>query len=117
MTAASRKLGISGEAAAAQWYLDRGFQVVAQNWRAGRQGEIDLIARKGSLCAICEVKTRTSSAFGTAAESVTAVKQRKLRTLAAAWLAAREEPGWLDVRFDVACVDSTGAVDMIEAAF
>lgn len=111
-------LGGRGEDAAAAWYEAHGYEVVARNWRAGRRGEIDVIAVLGKVCAVCEVKTRSSDAFGTAAEAVTPEKQRRLRRLAAAWLAARPAgAGWVDVRFDVAAVDRHGQVEMIEAAF
>jgi putative endonuclease len=73
----------------------------------------------------CEVKTRSSDRFGVPAEAVTGTKQRRLRTLAARFLA--EHPGaavagsgrrgrWRGIRFDVAAVVG-GRVDVIEAAF
>ncbi|HET7713032.1 MAG TPA: YraN family protein, partial [Patescibacteria group bacterium] len=33
-----------GEEAAAKWYIDQGYQILARNWRCG-DGELDLIAR------------------------------------------------------------------------
>jgi len=67
----------------------------------------------------CEVKTRTSDRFGLPAEAVTAAKQRRLRTLAARFLA--EHPLGVgaaagSIRFDVVAVTGS-AVDVIEAAF
>lgn len=75
---------------------------MARNVRADRV-EIDLIARRGRLLAIVEVKTRRSERFGSAAESVDARKQRRLRRGAAAWLAGRpsEARGVERVRFDL----------------
>ena len=109
--------GAAGEDAVAAWYTQRGYSVVARNWRAGRSGEIDIVARIGQVCAICEVKTRSSAAFGSGFEAVTNDKQRRLRRLAAAWLAAQDQREWLDVRFDVAAVDAAGVVEVLEAAF
>jgi len=108
-------LGAAGEAAAAAWYQARGYRVVERNWRCP-EGELDLVLRRGRLLVVCEVKTRSSDRFGTAAEAVTATKQRKLRQVAAAYLAARS-PRFAQLRFDVAAVDRTGRVDVIEAAF
>jgi putative endonuclease len=88
--------------------------VVARNWRS-RSGEIDLIARRGRLLVVCEVKTRSSTAYGSPAEAVTPVKRRRLRRLAAEWLAASGTRG-VDVRFDVAAVLGE-AVEVVEAAF
>ena len=52
-----------------------GYEVLDRNWRV-REGELDLIARRGSTIVFCEVKTRRSDAFGSPAEAVTARKQR-----------------------------------------
>lgn len=75
----------------------------------------------------CEVKTRSSAAYGQPFEAVTVAKQRRLRRLAVEWL--RDHPGAgagpgsgrgvggvPEVRFDVASVLG-GVVEVIEAAF
>jgi putative endonuclease len=108
-------LGASGEAAAAAWYEARGYTVLDRNWRCP-DGELDLVlASPAGTVVFCEVKTRTSDAFGLPAEAVTATKQRKLRQLAARWLAdgPRRARG---LRFDVASV-LAGTVEVIEEAF
>jgi len=113
-----RRLGSTGEAAAAAWYEARGYQIVDRNWRV-RGGEIDLVVRSGRTIVFCEVKTRTSDRFGIPAEAVTVSKQRRLRTLAAQWLAAHPGLGG-EVRFDVASVTparETPTVTVLEAAF
>ena len=111
-------LGRAGEDIAATWYEDHGYEVLERNWRR-REGEVDLIVRKGRTVAFCEVKTRTSDAYGTGAESVLPAKQHRIRRLASRWLAeltpASGRP-LVDLRFDV--VDITaGEVDVIEDAF
>jgi putative endonuclease len=114
-----RRLGSRGEQLTADWYVTRGYRVVARNWRC-REGEIDLVVEGERDLVFCEVKTRTSDRFGMAAEAVTLAKQRRLRVLAARYLAER---GGSDgtgrrrgIRFDVAAV-SGGRVEVIEAAF
>jgi len=114
VTKARNHLGAWGEALVADWYLSQGFEVLARNWR-GAAGELDLVVRRGSTVVFCEVKTRSTTAFGTPAEAVSKAKQARLRTLALAWL-AEAQPRVAELRFDVGCV-LAGEVDVIEAAF
>jgi putative endonuclease len=103
---ARRDLGRRGEEAAARWYREAGYEIVARNWRCA-EGEIDLVVidRARSQAVICEVKTRSSSAFGSPAEAVTTAKQRRLRRLAVRWLAERTGGSSIrSVRFDVVAV-------------
>ncbi len=114
MTSARQALGSSGEDAAAAWYVANGYQVVARNWRC-RLGELDLVVRRGRTVVFCEVKSRTSVAFGAPVEAVTRTKQVRLRALAARWL---EESTWAaaEIRFDVASV-LAGRLEVLEGAF
>ena len=114
MTKARKALGASGEDQVAAWYEANGYVIEARNWRC-RQGELDLVARRGRMIVFCEVKTRSSSAFGAPVEAVTRTKQARLRVLASRWLeeapiAARE------IRFDVASV-LAGEIEVLEGAF
>ena len=114
MTSARRELGARGEDRVAAWYEANGYSIVDRNWRC-RQGELDLVARRGRVVVFCEVKTRSSTAFGAPVEAVTRSKQARLRVLAARWLedsdlVARE------IRFDVASV-LDGQLEVLEGAF
>lgn len=116
MTAAGQRLGARGEDRAAAWYVQHGYEVLARNWRC-REGELDLICARDGAVVICEVKTRSSLAFGHPAEAVTAVKQRRIRVLTARWLADGGPPFRpREIRFDVAAV-LPGEISVIEAAF
>jgi putative endonuclease len=118
-----RRLGAYGEERVLRWYLERGYEPVERNWRC-REGEIDLIVARDATIVFCEVKTRSTSRFGTPQEAVGRDKQRRLRRLAAIWLRARAETedapfrptGRPNLRFDVAAV-AGGRVRVIEAAF
>jgi len=114
LTAGRRALGSFGENLAARWYEAHGYVVVDRNWRC-RDGEIDLVLRRDRLLVFCEVKTRSSTAYGSPAAAVTPVKQARLRKLGVRWLNAHDvRPERF--RFDVACV--IGAeVTIIESAF
>jgi putative endonuclease len=109
--------GRRGEELAAAWYRDHGFELVARNWRCP-SGEVDLIARRGRLLVVCEVKSRRNDAYGGPAAAVGRVKQQRLRRLAAEWLATTGVRG-VDVRFDVVAVTGIDieVIEVIEAAF
>lgn len=114
MTNRRQALGAAGEDQTAAWYSARGYEVLARNWRC-QEGELDLVLRHGRIVVFCEVKTRSSVAFGLPAEAVTPVKQRRVRRLALSWL---QESGthYDGLRFDVASV-LAGELSVIEAAF
>ncbi len=113
-----RALGSAGEEAVADWYETAGYEVLDRNWRC-RTGELDLVVTRDRVVVFCEVKTRRSGTFGAPVEAITFTKRRRLRTLAAEWL-AHCRPGRCEVRFDVASVRPTGAVlavEVLEDAF
>lgn len=115
MTEVRRALGARGEAAVAAWYEARGYEVLARNWTC-REGELDLVVRHGRVFVFCEVKTRTSDAFGAPAEAVTRAKQDRLRRLAARWLEDDAPVRAREIRFDVAAVIDD-AIEVLEGAF
>ena len=85
MTAGRQRLARWGENKAANWYTERGWEILDRNWR-GARGELDLVLRRGDTVVFCEVKTRSNTAYGTAAEAVDGRKQQRIRTLAVQWL-------------------------------
>lgn len=97
-----RALGQRGEEMAESFLRQIGYDIRERNVRS-RRGEIDLIAVDGNTLVFVEVRTRASQSFGTAAESVTWRKRRKLRELAIAYLqnAAHPVPAF---RFDVIAI-------------
>ncbi len=115
-----RALGAAGEAAVADWYTAAGYRVLDRNWRC-REGELDLVLAAPGRVVFCEVKTRRGSAFGSPAEAVTVAKRRRLRALAARWLAEHPSARARELRFDVAAVvalrGEAPVIDVIEGAF
>lgn len=97
-----QRLGAYGEELAARHLSREGMTVLDRNWRCDL-GEIDLVLRDGSTLVICEVKTRSSTAFGTPHEAVTERKLARMRALAARWLRVHEVRP-LDIRLDMVCV-------------
>jgi len=102
MTRAKDAVGAYGERVAVSYLVDHGMALLDRNWR-GAAGEVDIIARDGDVLVFCEVKTRRSETFGPPVEAVIDVKARRLRRLAAQWLAISGiRPA--EVRFDVVSV-------------
>lgn len=94
----SRRLGAWGEELAVRYLEEKGYQVVARNWRC-RFGELDLVAQTPDFLCFVEVKLRRSGRWGTGAEHVTWRKQHKLRVTAQLYL--QRAPTRLQPRFDV----------------
>ncbi len=101
--AGRRALGQFGEVFAEGLLRRRGYEIVERNWRC-RQGEIDLVARQGGDWVFVEVRTRRGQECGTAAESVTPAKQRRLLQLAALFMQERDlqDVSW---RIDVVAIE------------
>jgi putative endonuclease len=89
--------------------------VVARNWRC-RDGELDLVLRRGRMFVFCEVKSRTTDAFGLPAEAVTGQKRARIRRLAARWIEEDAPMRPREIRFDVAAILG-GELEIIEGAF
>ncbi|MFH8469741.1 YraN family protein [Streptomyces sp. NPDC017991] len=83
---ARNALGKYGEDLAARRLTEAGMTVLQRNWRAGRAGEIDIVARDGDALVVCEVKTRRAGSFEHPMAAVTPVKAQRLRGLAERWL-------------------------------
>jgi putative endonuclease len=81
-------LGRYGESLAARRLAGDGMTVLARNWRCGRTGEIDIVARDGDVLVVCEVKTRRADAFQHPMAALGRAKAERLRTLAACWIHA-----------------------------
>ncbi|MCG8592980.1 MAG: YraN family protein [Kiloniellales bacterium] len=85
--------------ALAAWRLRlTGYRIVARRFRAA-QGEVDLVARRGSVLAIVEVKARADEA--SAADSLRAGQRRRIERAALAFLQRHPEYTALRLRFDM----------------
>jgi putative endonuclease len=78
-------LGRYGEELAAKELVGRGLVLLDRNWRCDL-GEIDLVLRDGKDLVVCEVKTRSSTAYGSPLEAVDWAKVRRLHKLGYRWL-------------------------------
>jgi putative endonuclease len=96
----TRTIGTEGEQKAVEFLKKNGYRILKLNYRVGRIGEIDIIARDGEYICFIEVKTRKSYSFGSPSESVTFKKQEKIKLLASIYLT---NTGNIDkkIRFDI----------------
>ena len=118
--ATTKSVGDAGEALALAHLERQGLTLVQRNYRVAagpnaRGGEVDLILREcdGTLVFV-EVRTRSSAAFGGAAASVTARKQRRLVFAAQHFL--RRYSALPPCRFDVVAIEGE-SVQWLRAAF
>jgi putative endonuclease len=95
--------GVNAERAARAFLEARGLAFVAANVRT-RAGELDLVMRDGALVVIAEVRARAATAYGGAAASVDARKQRRILAATGLLLRLRPELAALRVRFDVVAI-------------
>jgi putative endonuclease len=98
-----QEIGTRGEDLAAAELQRQGMVILDRNWRC-RAGEIDIVAEEAGSLVFCEVKCRTGLGFGAPLEAITYAKSRKLRQLAAQWLAAH------DVNAQRVRIDAIGVV-------
>jgi len=83
--ATHNELGKQGEELAADFLRVHGYEIKARNWRVNRL-EIDLVAARGDTLIFVEVKTRSSTEFGSPAAYVDARKKRLLASAASAYM-------------------------------
>jgi putative endonuclease len=112
--------GRAAEDVCADFLFARGFAILGRNVRLGPL-ELDLVARKGPLVVIVEVRTRGRSAWAGPFASVTRTKQRRLLWAAERLFRARlaRDPSVERLRIDVAAVRYEGGqtlVDYVEGA-
>ncbi|MGB0773573.1 MAG: YraN family protein [Flavobacteriaceae bacterium] len=111
------KLGRQGESLAAESYQKKGYTILKRNYRFGRS-EVDIIARKGEILAIVEVKSRTSTYFGDPQSFVSKKQQRSLIVAADHFVSTNNLD--VNVRFDIVSIVSQGKnikLQIIENAF
>jgi putative endonuclease len=105
--------GKEGEAKAQSFLKEKGYEVVARNYRFKRS-EIDLIVKKENWLVFVEVKMRTSSAFGHPEESIDSAKRKKIMEGAAQYLVDSNWQG--NVRYDIVAIHK-GEIEHFEDAF
>ena len=114
-----QSLGMLGEDLACLELRRRGYAILARRHRS-RFGEIDIVSMTDGVIVFVEVKARVSARRGTAAESLSPRKRRRIAAMALDYLAWT---GRLNqrCRFDVVAIDGIGTptqtLRVIENAF
>lgn len=110
-------LGKIGEEVAVDFLEKNGYEILETNWTF-QKAEVDIIALKGQVLAVVEVKTRSSIDFGLPQEFV---KPKKIQLLVKAineYVIANDLD--VEVRFDIIAIHATDAtfdIEHLEAAF
>jgi len=91
-----------GEALVASLLEDRGFSIHGRNVRVGRL-ELDVIAQRGALVVVCEVRSRASASPVHPAVTIDRKKLERVRRATAIWL-RRQKLGHVRARIDAAAV-------------
>ncbi|MBP0437435.1 YraN family protein [Tianweitania sediminis] len=95
------RLGHVAEALAAVALMAKGYRIEARRYRT-KLGEIDLIARRGDLVLIVEVKARPSLAE--AMDAIGRSSERRIASAADLWLIRQRDYARLSLRFDLVAV-------------
>lgn len=119
MSIAGRLFGQAAESEAERYLRRKGYRILARNTRTP-SGELDLVARSGSVLVFVEVKARGASTHGGAVGAVDGRKQARLVKLAAQYLARhrlRNQPCRFDVVLCSGGTDAPTVIEHIEHAF
>lgn len=103
---ANRRYGAYRRGHRSEWFaatalILKGYRIVARRYRT-KVGEIDLIARRGDLVAIVEVKARPTLAE--AMDAIGPYSQRRIEAAADLWLVRQPDHDRLSMRFDMVAV-------------
>lgn len=96
--AAARRAGLRAETWAAAWLMLRGYRIIGFRLKTPL-GEIDLLAQRGGVLAVVEVKRRRT--LDEALEAVSADQRGRLRRAAARLASGRPRLAGLAVRLDL----------------
>lgn len=112
------ELGRQGEQVAADFLREKGYRIIARNWRF-KHKEVDIVAFDGDYLVVIEVRTRTSSNWEHPRESITPGKIRFLVHATEEFVMQHKIDN--KIRFDVVTcmpIDETKwDIDHIEGAF
>ena len=104
-----RETGQLGEDLACKALKKSGYRILERNYRC-RYGEIDIVAQKHGYLVFVEVRSKTSTAFGTPEESMTAQKKQRLTASAMSYFNSHTglPENW---RVDFVAIDLNAAGD------
>lgn len=96
----SRAIGKIQEDIACAYLQEKGLKLLNRNFSC-KQGEIDLIMQEGRSIVFVEVRYRKNNHYGTGAETISVLKQKKLILAAQIFLSYKRWHNTYPCRFDV----------------
>ena len=111
------ELGKKGEQIAVDFLSKNGYEIRDTNWRY-QKAEVDIIAQKGEILAVVEVKTRSSTDFGNPQDFVNPKKIKLLVSAIDEYVTSKDLD--VEVRFDIIAVvkeNNDYKIEHIEDAF
>ncbi len=110
--------GKKGEEIATRLLHDKGYRILATNYRY-RRAEIDIIAKKEDTLVFVEVKTRKNLSYGHPSLFITPRKETLIIEAAGVYMDEHDHDG--PIRFDIIAIsiekDQTPIIDHYEDAF
>ncbi len=98
-----KQLGDWGEKIVIQKLIELGFEIIETNFHS-QFGEIDIVAKEKGTMVFIEVKTRSSSSYGIASESISKFKKERLIKTVYTYLQEKNIED-ADYRIDLATLD------------
>jgi len=111
------ELGKKGEKLAVDFLIKKGYIILNTNWRF-QKAEVDIIARKGEILAVVEVKTRSTIDFGNPQDFVNPKKIKLLVSAVDAYVISKDLD--VEVRFDIIAIvheNKNFTIEHLEDAF
>lgn len=111
------ELGEKGEQLAINFLMKKGYIIRDKNWRF-QKAEVDIIAQKGDVLAVVEVKTRSTIDFGNPQDFVNPKKIKLLVSAIDEYVISKDLE--VDVRFDIIAIvkeNNNFAIEHLEDAF
>jgi putative endonuclease len=97
----AQKWGYLSEWIAAASLVLKGYRILSMRYKT-KLGEIDIIARKGHLIVMVEVKARPT--IEEAFDAVSISSQRRIEAAGDLWLATQKNAHLLSIRYDIIAV-------------
>ncbi|WP_370477258.1 YraN family protein [Tamlana flava] len=111
------QLGKKGEQLAADFLLKNGYDITERNYRFDK-AEVDIIAQKGDILAVIEVKTRSRADFGNPQDFVKTKQIQRLVKAVDEYVTVNGLD--VEVRFDIIAIvkeDKQFIIEHLENAF
>jgi putative endonuclease len=108
--------GKTAESQAEIFLTKQGIKPITRNF-SSRFGEIDLIGMDKKTLVFFEIRYRSSSKFGSAAETVNISKQKKIIRAAEYFLCCHTKYNKHPMRFDVIGINASDEIEWIKGAF